>query len=249
MASPLINPNNFEVNNEAQELHETGLKEELNKNFQSADQSFDQALDILSYTTNSELSETDKNVQTARILRDKGFNLIRFSIQEQNNGLFSDGYEVLNKSDSKFDKASTSLTMYSEFLSNDEMKHFYKSISAEKGATISLMARAITAREVAMEVKNKGHQADRLYRKAHYYLTIGDNGYYRVSNAMVAARHEKIHSQNKKMIQWLSKAVVGLGFTILQDRKNLKPAVYTFGDRLIDLSSKSKAESSLKSKP
>ncbi len=249
MASPLIDSNIFEVNNEANELHEIGLKQELSQDFQSADLSFDQALNILSSTTESELPEPDRKVQTGRILRDKGFNFIRFGIEEHNLGLFSDGYDDLNKSDSKLHSASGSLLMYSGILARDEIRDFEQSISAERGATISLMARAVTAREVIFEVRNGKNEAERLYRKAHHNLTYGDNGYYRVSNAMVAARHEKINRQNTKMIQWLSKAVVGLGFTIFRDKKNLKPAVYTFGARLLDLSSKSKAENSLKAKP
>ncbi len=249
MSSPLIKPTCFEVNNGAQKLHEMGLKQELNQDFQLADQTFDDALYTVSSTPENILPQPDKKVQIGRILRDKGFNLIRFSIINHSLGLYSDGYDSLDKSETKFYGALSNLSVYSGFLAKSEVDKLKESINAERGATISLMARAITAREVVFEVKNGNNEAIRQYERAHSHLITGDNGYYRVSNAMVAARHEKINSKNTKMVNWLGKAVVGLGFTLFQDKRNLKPAVFTFGSRLLDLSSKTKAEQSVKSKP
>ncbi len=249
MPKPLIGSEYFKVNTEANLLHEQGLSHGISGNHDVADYSFTSALNVILSSDVEQLSPLDKQVQISRIIRDKGFNLVRRSLRDVNVNLYSDGFKYLDESDIGFYQGEARLTEISDQLSVETKKILYQAVSAERGATLSLLGRAVTSREVVLDIKNGQNEANRYYNRAHGNLVYGNNGYYRVSNAINAARHEKINGKNVAMLGWMGKAIVGLGFSVVKDRKNFKKALLTFGSRTLDLTSKDKAKKSVKVKP
>lgn len=125
-------------------------------------------------------------------------------------------------------------------------------IHAEHGATLSCLGRLATLNSVVTTSTEEfalfGRQQ---YKDAHEELKQGNNGYYRVSNAMTAARHERLNGTPQGALLWLGRAVTGLGWTAAHDRTNFVPAAKTLASRAQHLNpfDRKAAESSVEVKP
>lgn len=136
-----------------------------------------------------------------------------------------------------------------------------RAVNSEHGATIGLMARTLTAMCVEMDdfsedeatanviASDRLHEAQKKYDEAHLYLARGNNGYYRTSNAVNAARHERLAGNRVKALRWMGRGAVGLAWSLVHDRSNAKQSILTFGDKLIDLRSKNSAAKSVVKRP
>lgn len=237
----------FEINPEAQQLHEIGLRAELSGDYSQAHESFDAAQHVL-----EELPESvDTQIQTARILRDKGFTLVRSSIQVPD-------IVELDKADDVIEEASGKTFLQILKAGNTSPgpepplrlnRLQWRELLAEHGATISLLGRIATVKEVTFGQRDDNNPPETTYETAHDFLKKGNNGYYRVSNTMVAARQERIKGNMPNMFKWLGRAGVSLAWTAAFDRENVKPAIRTFGSRLLHLRSHLKAVHSVAGKP
>ncbi|HUD05296.1 MAG TPA: hypothetical protein VMR18_00030 [Candidatus Saccharimonadales bacterium] len=226
----------FAENPEARELHETGLWAAQNGSFSRAHRLFSSAQEFLVGDT------LGIAVQSARIARDDGFTYVRSAIAESNLG-------DLDKADNALEVASGKT--FVKILSAGELPKVdqaYRELAAEHGATISLIGRLSTVRLV-MAGPDREEPIEDVYSAAHSALVIGNNGYYRVSNAMVAARHERLFGRPDVMVRWLSKAAVGWSWTLLHDPSNLEATTRTATSRTRHLRNRTTAIESVKSKP
>lgn len=236
MSSPLVRNKVLSVNPEAQQYHEVGLMAELSGSYTQAHDLFDNALLVLA--NGPQTLETV--VQSARIERDDGFTYVRAAIGESKPSLL--------------DRAESSVSFAAENVgwlvigieSNgadaplDISEAAGKEVLAEYGATVSLLGRIATVKEVMLggdarsESEVSAHHSNEEqphYYMAHNILRRGNNGYYRVSNAMVAARQERLNRRPPKVAMWLGRAVTGLAWTALKDPSNLRASVMTVANR------------------
>lgn len=241
----------LEVNHFADKYHQAGLEAELSKDFIGAYANFDDANRVLNDESKT-VRTVDTQIQLARIERDYGFTFVR---------------EALNLSN-KFDKdaivnpylESARAHLYGSKNITDEMVKDLKygqqeprvleakaEIFAEHGATLGLLGRLATAEQTMLIVEADSDCPE--YSKAHKFLKQGNNGYYLVSNAMNAARHQRISGNTSESLSWLAKANSGLLWTARHDRSNLKAATLTAGSRTLDLLTRSRAIESVYTKP
>lgn len=256
MSSPLVGNKVLTVNPEAQQLHDIGLRAELSGSYDQAHESFDAAQQLL-----AGLPQTlDTVVQSARITRDDGFTYVRTAIAESNPSILDQAQATISRSV----EATAPLVSGTVFLgteasaTSDTPKKARREFLAEHGATVSLLGRIATVKEVMLGVDTRGdtetaRQARNIeqqpYGLAHDILRRGNNGYYRVSNAMVGARQERLNGRLPNMAVWLGRAATGLAWTAFRDPTNLKAAVRTVGSRVRHLRSYQAAVESVTAKP
>lgn len=244
------------TNPEAQQLHEAGLQAELSGNYAQAHQSFSSAHEVL-----TGLPQTlDTAVQASRIARDDGFTYVRSALAENNPSALDQAHEAIRASAEATAPLVSGLSYLDTQLGqpHETPKQARREFLAEHGATVSLLGRIATVKEVMLGVDTRGdsetaHSARNVeqqpYGLAHDILRRGNNGYYRVSNAMVGARQERLNGRLPHAAVWLGRAVSGLAWTATFDRKNLKAAVLTVGSRTPHLRSYQAAIASVKAKP
>jgi hypothetical protein len=257
MASPLIGPKALTVNPEAQQLHETGLIAELSGDYARAHESFDAARQVI---ISSPETTVDGIVQLARINRDDGFTYLRTATAEANPSILDQARQAIERSV----EATAPLVSGTAFIGNslpqpqETPKKVRREILAEHGVTVSLLGRLVTVKEVMLGVDTRGDsEVARLardveqqpYGLAHDILRLGNNGYYRVINAMVGARQERLNGRFLHTVVWLGRAANGLVWTAIRDPQNLKAAVYTTGNRIRHLRSYKAAVTSALNKP
>ena len=255
MPSPLIGSRLLQNNPSAEIFHEDGLKAALDGNFADARYNFDTALQIV-----SELPQTiDAVIQGARITRDKGFTDLRESNELNDDPALLDRAQAIIRSsiDASAPIVNSSLDLRNAKYGVSRRKALIEA-RTEHGATVSLLGRIATTKQVRLiqggegasglaEVAAKDGRA--AYTSAHNFLLQGNNGYYLVSNSMVAARHELINGGKSQMLLWLGRADRGLLWTSVRDPRNILPAVLTAGSRSRDIISFDAAIKSLKKRP
>jgi len=252
MSRPLVASKSLNVNPEAQQLHEAGLKAELSGSYPEAHDFFDRAQQILENSPKT----LEIVVQSGRIERDDGFTYLRSAIGESNTALLDRSQSIVGRAAENIGWLATNATTGNE--ENSVSQTARKEVLAEYGATLSLLGRIATVKEVmlgldnrkeseaATHTRNEGQQA---YNLAHNILRTGNNGYYRVSNAMVAARQERLNGRAPKVAMWLGRAVTSIAWTAFQDPSNLKASVMTVGSRIRHLRSYPAAVKSVIEKP
>ena len=251
MSSPLIGAKVLVTNPEAQRLHEAGLQAELNGDYAQAHDAFNDAQQILAGVSPT----LDTIVQSAHINRDNGFTYVRAAIADSNPTIFDQALATISHSV----EATAPLVSNIDLLqSHVSPKKTRTELLAEHGATVSLLGRAATVKEVMLGIDTRGddeaaHNARDVYQQpysqAHDILRSGNNGYYLVSNAMVAARQELLNSRLLQMSVWLGRAATGVVWTALQDPTNLRAAVRTVGSRVRHLRSYQAAIASVTTNP
>ncbi|HUC95764.1 MAG TPA: hypothetical protein VMR76_02265 [Candidatus Saccharimonadia bacterium] len=227
------------VNLEAQTLHAAGRDAELNGNFVEAHGWFDEAQIVLTSLTTT----LDTDVQYATILRDDGFTYLRSAINTHSKSDLSNAARVLHEAKNKTN---------GQFSDNHWGLDSPKELFAEHGATLSCLGRLSTVAGIVF--KQAEYSIPQwFYKDADIHLRSGNNGYYRVSNAMVAARYERTRAYTSESPPetkfWVARALAGLVWTELYDGRNLKPASRTFFGRLPHIATYGSAVRSVSVKP
>lgn len=251
------------INHFADKYHQAGLEAELSKDFVGAYANFDNASRVLNDKSKTDRT-IDTQVQLARIERDHGFTFVREALHTSNEiGKYETRFVFGSNSSNDFiypylenarehlyaSKGSTD-SMIKELKGdqpNPRLLEARADIFAEHGATLGLLGRLATAEQTMLIAKADTDCPE--YSKAHLFLTQGNNGYYLVSNAMNAARHQRINGNTSESFSWLVKADKGILWTAKHDRSNLKAATLTAGSRTLDLLTRSKAIESVYTKP
>lgn len=252
--NPLIGGKVLTVHPEANQLHEAGLRAELRGNYAEAHASLGAASQILADMP----ATVDTVVQSARITRDDGFTDVRVAIAENDPELLHQARRSLMRSV----ETTAPLVGGTQFLGTEQAqgtpKRARREVFAEHGATLSLLGRVATVEQVMIgaDTRSGGDAAtvartigQQPYGLAHDLLRIGNNGYYRVSNAMVAARQERLNGRSLHAARWLGRAAAGLAWTAARDRGNFKAAARTAAGRLRHLRSYATAAASVQAKP
>lgn len=236
----------FALHLEAQHLHEQGKNAAIQQqDFIQAHEAFTHALELLEPE-----STTDQLVQAARITRDDGFTYLRAAISEHSP-------TQLNDADARLTSAATMTAPLVSGLQPMKLelsqphtspKLARREIWAEHGESVALLGRLATARTAIEATEAKLHQ-QQAYGTAYDLLRIGNNGYYKVSNDMNAARQERINGRLPHTIIWLGRAAKDLAWTSLFDRHNLSDSVLTSGSLLPQLITTKSAKASVRLKP
>lgn len=256
MSSPLVGNRALTVDPDAQRLHTAGLEAELHGGYGEAHESFGAAQQIL-----ANLPRTlDTVVQSAHITRDDGFTYVRAAIAESDFSILDQAQHTVGRSL----EATAPFVSGTAFLdagigvASDRPKKARREILAQHGATLSLLGRVATVREVMLgtDARRDDETAHRAggteqqpYGLAHDILRRGNNGYYRVSNAMLGARQERLNGNLSHMTVWLGRAATGLAWTAVRNPSNLKAAVRTAGSRARHLRSYRAAVNSVMASP
>ena len=254
MSSPLIGAKVLIPNSEAQQFHESGLRAELAGNYGQAHESFDTAHAVLSGVPQT----LDTVVQAARITRDAGFTYVREAISEHSPSILDQAHRIIQSSVESTAPLVSGVAFIGTSQPEANPQKAQKEFLAEHGATVSLLGRIATVKEVIVGIDTRGNSKEaqnarnveqQPYSLAHDILRRGNNGYYRVSNAMVGARQERLNGRLPQMVRWLGRATTGLAWTALRDPSNLKPAVRTIGNRSRHLRSYQAAINSVTTHP
>lgn len=238
MRDPVIESSLLAINDETSKLHNHGLKASLRGDFTSAQNAFADAREALVSTKPT----IDMQVQLSRIVRDEGYTFARKAVSEGDISLLETAESRVVESLSLMNAGNLNKL---EFLDPGDPEQKAREINAEQAATLSALGRVATARTAL----NGSLVETDAYLESHKYAVLGSNGYYRVSNSVNAARHERIYGQPVKVARWLGRAASGLMWTAVKDRKNLRRAVLTTGDRVLHLQSKKSAIRSVLNRP
>lgn len=247
---------------DAGKLHMAGLEAARAGQFGEAHEQFDQAQTRLA----QEPETVNRLVQSARIERDRGFTYVREAAARRESAILELGRTTLNRSlDATAPFLSTlryPLPLGADALGREARVHqttkrSRREIFAEHGATLALLGRLATVNMVIQDISateetpaaitNADEQ--QAYGLAHDLLRIGTNGYYRVNNAMNAARQEWLNGRVLHAGVWVARASAGLGWTVLRDSQNLLPTTRTFLKNLSHLRSYTAAKDSVLIKP
>jgi hypothetical protein len=240
MSNPVIESSFLSVDVQASEWHNKGLNESNRHEFPAAYLSLDQAI----VSIDEAPPTVDRDVHFARVIRDIGATNMRQALVDGDPDLELIDVAKQHLRLSQF-TLKDSETPNKSFVTQDHEKEKFEEISSERSATVGMLGRLATAQ---MVLTGEPVQTD-AYQEAHQLSLEGSNGYYRVSNAVNAARHERLSSRPKETIKWLGRAAFGLAWTAANDRRNLKRAVLTAGDRVLGLRSKKAAKASVFERP
>lgn len=242
MRNPVIDPSLLAVNAEVSLIHTEGLTASLRGQFDQAHVAFADAHDALA----SVPPTIDSAVQLGRIVRDEGFTYTREALANEDVTLLDIAANETKKSLSIVDRADRAGKIGDlDFATPGDLEGKLGEINAEQAATLGVLGRIATARTVL----TGAHTETAAYEESHAFATRGSNGYYRVSNAVNAARHERVSGQTGRVLRWLGRAASGLVWTAAKDRANLRQAVLTTGDRVLHLRSKKAAIASVHKRP
>ncbi len=258
MANPLIEARVLFENQEARTLHADGLTNALAGRFDDAQELFRAAQEALSVDPLT----LDRTVQAARITRDSGFTWLRAAIAAPENDTPAVLAKARDTLDSSRHVTKESLTnpppASYERPSGLSTRRARRETWAEHGETLSLLGRLGTAHAVllpsdsskespstAAYVNNSPHY----YQLAHNALIAGNNGYYRVSNALAAARDARINQHRPDSAEWAARAAVGLAWTAMRDPQHLVAAARTTANRARDLRNPQAAQASVLARP
>lgn len=114
-------------------------------------------------------------------------------------------------------------------LSTEDRAHVY----AVRGAALGVLACARTFGMVSHERFNPdtADAVAALYREAHNDLRQGNNGLYRVKNAVAAARHQALFGNRFSRTVWLGRATHGVLWTQRHDPNHYQAARQAFKQR------------------
>lgn len=247
-------------------FHRVALQAELRGTLPQAHAHYGRALERLE--ENGELYTLEGQVQSARIIRDDGFTFVRaavadVSLHEGDTPVVSlqTAEQLLQQS-----RVTTGVMVAGDprdfnpqlQTPKDTIKAVRRELLAEHGATIGLLGRLATVRQVLNGEDTRGDTDAAIqttnieqshYGWAHNFLRSGNNGYYRVSNAMNAARQERINGHSLHAGVWLGRAASGLVWTAFHDRTHLKDAILTAGSRTLQMRSSAVAVKSVITAP
>ena len=250
MPTPLVEAKVLYENPEARQLHATGLDSELAGQFDEAHQAFGAAQMILDFDPLT----VDSQVQRARIIRDDGFTYARRAIAAHSTQPLTAARTRLRQSLALTNEvlvggiADRASQFLEEVLQADDTGEaslqpvppakapMVAETSGEHGATYSLLARVATVNAVMQGVDLRANAdtplvINHLYETAHGYLRQGNNGYYRTSNAMTAARGAVLTGRAGSAAWWWNRAAAGVVWTAVHDEGNFVRAAQTFGVR------------------
>ncbi len=220
----------FAVDAEAAAYHDNGMRlETRRRDYNGAHEAFRLALERLSTLENT----PDVTLQRARIIRDDGFTYVREHIVASNSDARYNAQDSLNPSRN----LSQNLLGYGKDAYSEEALAY---LNSEHGATIGLLGRFATVRAVLGEDVTEAEQRQ-LYYEAQGYLFHGSNRYYETSNAVNAARFERIYGDYKEFSNWLKIARHSIGDARSARSKDWLPALRTYVRRLPSLTFKSTA--------
>lgn len=194
---------------------------------------YQQALDLL--------PKDDRSLKKAHLLRDTGFNEVRRALQ--NPQVIDPQAVVATALTTIHDAAKIESEILAATQVNDPE---YKKVVAEHGATTTILGRIATTFSI---VEHGVPGKTDLYNTAHGLLKYGNNAYYRTSNALTAARHERAHGDTAASAKWFGRAVHAVALAAVRDRDNLKPSLATFARRAPDIRSKDAALHSVRLRP
>ncbi len=257
MAGALIETGGLYLNQEVRVLHADGLENELAGRFDQAQESFRAAQEALT----EDAPTTDRDVQEARIIRDSGFTDVRAAITTSDVALLEQArttiLDSLALTEGVIDAPQLSLVHSPK--GYREYNAAWRAIYAEHGATQNLLGRIGTVSSVMREVDMRRgvESAERIgldrtsqfYEDAHFYHSRGSNGYYRVANAMTAARNERLRGNLGLTGLWIARAALGVGWTLAHDPKHFFATARTGSKRLGSLRSPDSAASSVLVRP
>jgi hypothetical protein len=245
---------------EAYRLHEAAIGARTRADYPTAHLYFGEAAATLPIVPTT----TDQVVQLAHIVRDDGFTYVhdalastaatpqdRVEIVKHGLSILVDSLELTTPLMSGTQLAPSELPQL-----HDTPKRPRREVFAEHGATLSALGRAATVQSVMLGMKpRRPTQAaanvldQQAYGLAHDILRLGSNGYYRVSNAMVGARQERLNGRLPHTLVWLNRAAVGLAWTAMRDPGNLAAAYRTAASRVVDVRSRRAAMNAVFTKP
>lgn len=251
------------VDQNAHALHQEGLAAELEGDYDTAQALFATAIDMV----NVGKPNTDTDIQTAQIMRDGGFTHVRKAINliDPNDRAaclreLSIARESLNEAAKITERyAAGTQTLHPESMWADATpKGLSREVRAEHGATLGLLGRLATARAVICNIDTREgshnvsvirNEDQQSYGAANFFLSFGSNGYFWVRNSMAGARQERLNGRLLHVAPWLGRAAIGMGWTLLTDRRNLVPATRTAVAGLWYLRSYAAAEWSVLHRP
>lgn len=234
------------VDRGAEFLYDQGRAATQDGNAAGANKDFRAALQHLEYSPVT----FDAEVQAARIGRNMGFAWVRTAIESNDTRLLHRGGEQILHCATSLKKE---LGQERDALTTAARKEAI----AEYGAAISFLGRTATATQIMRQdtgatsarIREAAKWGSKAYEQAHELLKEGSNGYHRVSNAMAAARHERVNGRVMKAAAWTGRAAVGLAWTATHDRKNLINTLRATSNRTRQLLTRSIATRSIKTKP
>jgi hypothetical protein len=215
MARMVETGGSYNIDSQAALDHQRGLNLEVDAgDYIAAHEAFEAALNRLQELPSSPSTE----LQAARVVRDDGFTYVR---EKQ----FGQAFSMLN----------LSLTRTTHLLRSEGR---LPDLLAEHGATLGVLARVAVAEQVSegkFDARPTRKQRAKLVYEQHWFgrheahgcLRDANNAYYRVSNAMQAARAERLNGRPLHIAPWLGRAAVGLVQAAKADRANFLPAIKT----------------------
>ncbi|MBX4199286.1 hypothetical protein KW789_00105 [Candidatus Saccharibacteria bacterium] len=235
----------FTENARARDLHSLGLEAALGrKDYATAYQLFDEATRALGVPLSQSLhSESSLKLQGARIIRDKGFTSLREALYGQDYGRLEEAHHSLVDSETM----SAQMVQRGNETYSPEAWRF---LISEHGATLGLLGRLATVCEVVQVPIEDVYEAEDYYDTAHkVFLSEGVNKYYQTSNAINAARHERINGRLTAAGIWMGRAALSVRQAKKHDPSNYEQARKTYTQRRAYLKSKRTAAASVLTKP
>ena len=235
----------FTENSRAADLHRLGLEAALErKDYLAAHNLFDEALRSLSVPLSRQLyKDSSLTLQRAKIIRDKGFTSIREGLHTGDYGHLDDAHHSLISSE----RMSAQLVHREQHIYSADA---WKFLLSEHGATLGLLGRLATVCEVVQVPIHDIYEAEEYYDTAHQnFLSEGVNKYYQTSNAINAARHERLEGRLNTTGIWLGRAALSVRQAKKHDPSNYEPARKTYRQRRAYLKTKKTAARSVLVKP
>jgi hypothetical protein len=166
-------------------------------------------------------------LHAARITRDIANATLRRAVHHYHTDVLQ-SEELLGQSSDAFDLSAASLKVVAE-----ESQAFSESaqsyVFSEYGATISFQGRQNVAEKVLFDRPGTANAAMGHFSHAAATLHSGDNGYYKVGNALHAARFEAWRENKKELTEWMHQGNMALRHTIIHDPCNARRAALTYG--------------------
>ena len=233
---------------DAREFHEEALHAKSAEEFSRAHQLLGEALHFLE----DEPETGDKLIQEARITRDAGFTYTQEAaagrafvatyganeVLDRALGLTQRIIDSIGANAASPDYVDFKVSRYVDRSAVTDIAR--RKAFAEHGATQTLLGRTTTVNEILSGTDTRGHGSkakfernfyQRYYGEAHRSLLVGDNGYYRVVNAVSAMRQVRVNGalQSPYLGPWMARTGAALGWTRQHDRSNLKAATRHLG--------------------
>ncbi|HVV66547.1 MAG TPA: hypothetical protein VHB72_00550 [Candidatus Saccharimonadales bacterium] len=239
-------------------MHSEGLEAVLySQDFERGHELFGEADALVS----NGIPTIDSEVQRARIRRDDAFTYVREGLANEDIDALDVGELALRgaiKITANVLDPSSVIEFDKRQLRGGSLKKAIREIFSEHGSSINLLGGAATAAAILEGLDMSGddeaavkHRRDdqRPYGLSHDFARTGNNGYIRVNGAMRAARQARLNGDMAGVGVWVDRALYGLSWTALHDRRNLRAAARTFMGRAAHLRSYEVAKGSVFTHP